>query len=337
MKTFFKIFTGLVLVLLAAAAGGFAYLNMAFPKVGPADDIHIEQSPERLARGQYIVNHVTGCFGCHSDRDWNCFSGPIKEDSLGKGGFLLNKKLMGLPGDFYAKNITPYHLKDWTDGEIVRVLRTGVDKQGQALFPIMPYDSFSKLSQGDLYAIVAYLRTLKPIAYDPPGRRIDFPVNYIVKTIPQNAGPYPPEPDRKNLVEYGRYMVNATGCMHCHTPVDAHGQPLPGLEAAGGMEFHWPDGGTVRSVNISPDPATGIGDWNKDYFIKRFQLGEKMALTHAPVKPGEFNTPMPWQEYGGMTVEDLGAIYEYLHNAVKPVKHQVEKFTPSPTRTASAR
>ncbi len=336
MKPFIKIVTGCAAVLAVACAVGYAYLNAAFPKVEPAGNIRIEATPQRLARGQYLVRHVTGCLGCHSDRDWGCFSGPIKEDTLGKGGFHLDKKLMGLPGDFYAKNITPYHLKDWTDGEIVRALRSGVNKRGEALFPIMPYDDFSGLAQEDLYSIVAYLRTLKPIAFDPHARRLDFPVNLIVKTIPQNPGPFPPAPDRKKTLEYGRYMVNATGCMHCHTPLDGQGRPLPGMEAAGGLEFHWPDGSTVRSVNITPDKETGIGDWSKDYFVKRFKLGQKMAQSHTPVKPGGFNTPMPWQEYGGMTGGDLAAIYAYLHNQVKPVRHQVEKFTPPASQTAFA-
>jgi hypothetical protein len=61
-----------------------------------------------------------------------------------------------------------------------------------------------------------------------------------------------------------------------------------------------------------------------------------MADTHAPVKAGEFNTVMPWPEYGNMTDEDLGAIYEYVHNQVKPVDHNVEKFTAG-TQTASAK
>jgi hypothetical protein len=108
------------------------------------------------------------------------------------------------------------------------------------------------------------------------------------------------------------------------------------MEGAGGMEFHWPDGSTVRALNITPDQATGIGDWSKDYFVKRFKLGENMVEAHAPVKTGEFNTPMPWEEYGGMTDEDLGAIYDYLHNTVKPVKHPVEKFTPPGISTALA-
>ncbi len=336
MRLLIKILGGFVIFLLILCLTGLIYLESAFPKVTPAENIKIDITPQKLARGRYLTQHVVGCLGCHSDRDWNLVGGPIKEETLGKGGFSFNHQLMGLPGEIYAKNITPYHLKDWTDGELIRCLRNGLDKQGNALFPLMPYGDYALLTQEDLYSIVAYLRGLQPIAYTPPERRLDFPVNLIVKTMPQKAQPYLASDNKTNLLAYGHYLINASGCLHCHTPVDGHGNPLADLEAAGGMEFHWPDGSTVRSANITPDKKTGIGEWTRDYFIKRFKLGEKLTASHTPVKPGEINSPMPWGEYGGMTDEDLGAIYEYLHLAVEPVEHNVEKFTPANVQTASS-
>ena len=328
MKIFLKVLGGLALALGVTLAGGILCFNTAFPKVSPAENIQIEADPARLARGKYLVENVTGCIGCHSNRALDQLNFPVKEDTLGQGGFKFDHQLMGLPGTLYSRNITPYGLKDWTDGEIVRVLRTGVNKQGLSLFPLMPYQHLSQLCQEDLYSIVAYIRTLKPIAYDPPPTKLDFPVNFIVKTIPKDAGPFAPAPDPKDKAAYARYMVNATACLDCHTPVDGHGAPLPGMAFAGGMEFHLPNGSTLRSMNITPDKKTGIGDWTKDYFIKRFRLGKQMADSHAPVKSGDFNTFMPWGEYGAMTSEDLGAIYDFLHEQVKPVDHSVEKFTP---------
>lgn len=335
MKMFLKIGGALIVLLVLAAIAGAAYLNLAFPKVSPPESVKIDPSPERLARGKYLAENVTGCFGCHSDRHLDQYNFPLKEGTLGQGGFLFDKKLMGLPGSLYSRNITPYHLKDYTDGELVRVMRTGVNKEGKALFPLMPYQHLAGLSQEDLYSIIAYLRTIKPIANDPPPTRLDFPVNFIVKTIPKDAGPFPAKPGPNDRPAYARYMINACACFDCHTPVDSHGAPMPGMDFAGGMEFHFPDGSTLRTANITPDKKTGIGNWTKDYFIKRFRQGKKMADTAAPVKPGEFNTLMPWPEYGNMTDQDLGALYDYLHDTVKPVNHQVEKFTPPGTQTAS--
>jgi len=328
MKFALKLVVALIGLMVILAGAGAVYFNQTFPKVSAAEDIRIESTPARLARGRYLAENVTGCFGCHSDRDLTQYNFPLKEGTLGQGGFKFDHDLMGLPGTLYSRNITPYHLKDWTDGELVRVLRTGVNKQGQALFPLMPYQHFGKLCREDLYSIIAYIRTLKPIAYDPPPTKLQFPVNFIVRTIPQDAGPFPPAPDKKDRAGYARYMANATACYDCHTPVDAHGSPVPGMDFAGGMEFHFPDGSTLRSQNITPDTRNGIGEWTKDYFIKRFRLGKTMADTRAAVKAGEFNTLMPWPEYGKMTDEDLGAIYDFLHEQVKAVDHAVEKFTP---------
>jgi hypothetical protein len=330
-----KIFGGLVLILLIALGSGYFYLVTAFPKVSPAEKITIEPTGQRLARGKYLAENACDCFGCHSNHDFQSFGIPVKPETRGQGGFLFDHKLMGLPGDIYSRNITPYHLGDWTDGEIVRSLRAGVNKQGEALFPLMPFDDFSALSREDIYSIVAYIRTLKPLSYDPPERRLEFPVNLIVRTLSKDAGPYPPDPDPKDKVAYGHYLMNATGCMHCHTPADPHGAPLPGMDFAGGTEFHFPDGSTVRAANITPDKATGIGEWSKEAFVKRFRLGKKMVDSHLPVKPGEFNSVMPWEGYGGMTEGDLGALYDYLHGQVKPVKNYVEKFTPPGAQTAS--
>jgi len=319
---------GLLVLVVMAAMVGYLYFSVTFPRVSPAENLKIESTPVRLARGKYLVENVTGCFGCHSDRVLSQYNFPLKEGTLGRGGFLFSKQLMGLPGNLYSRNITPYNLGKWTDGEIVRVLRTGVNREGKALFPLMPYPHLAGLCQEDLYSIVAYIRTLQPIAYDPPATKLDFPVNFIVKTIPHDPGPFPEFPDKKDKTTYARYMINATACYDCHTPVDAHGQPVPGMDFAGGMEFYFPDGSTLRTANITPDQKTGIGDWTKGYFIKRFREGKTMADTHAIVKPGEFNTLMPWPEYGNMTDGDLGAIYDYLHDQAKPVVHQVEKFTP---------
>jgi mono/diheme cytochrome c family protein len=326
MKLLSKVMVGLACFAAIGAGAGLAGFSHSYPKVKPAEDLTIESNPNRLARGRYLVENVCGCVGCHSDSVGDQFNYPVKAETRGGGGEVFDQST-GLPGRLVSRNITPYHLKNWTDGEIARALRVGVNQQGQALFPLMPYPRFRNLSQEDLYSIVVYLRTLPPVAKDPEPTKLDFPMNLIVRTLPQDAGAYPASPDPKDHPAYARYMANAAGCADCHTPVDHHGAPLPGMDFAGGMEYHNPDGTTLRSVNITPDRQTGIGEWTKDYFIQRFRKGAAMAERHAMVKPGEFNTVMPWGEYGKMTDEDLGALYDFLHEQVKPVSHSVDKFT----------
>ncbi|RZL08774.1 MAG: hypothetical protein EOO89_22255 [Pedobacter sp.] len=97
------------------------------------------------------------------------------------------------------------------------------------------------------------------------------------------------------------------------------------MEFAGGREFSAP-GGSVFSSNITSDIATGIGGWTKEQFIARFKQYGKGYEPHE-VKPGEFQTIMPWMMYAQMTDSDLSAIYTYIHS-LKPIKNQVTRFVP---------
>lgn len=315
---------GLILTARFALAGaGVGYLYVAFPAAPPPDAGKVVATPELLARGEYLVEHVALCTDCHSQRNVNRFTGPIKPETKGAGGEHFGREL-GLPGDIYGRNITPAALGDWSDGELKRAIVSGVNKKGEALFPLMPYPAFSHLCESDVDAIVAYLRTLQPITSDVIERTLDFPVNLLVRTLPT-----PPDPwkcsDAVSGVERGRYLVTVASCDHCHTQ-RKDGNPVRGMDFGGGVEFRLPTGGVVRSANLTPH-ETGLRSWTKEMFVARFKAMRAEGITYQ-VKPGEFNTPMPWTMYAGMTDEDLGAIYDYLRT-LEPVRNQVEKFTPS--------
>jgi len=143
----------------------------------------IKGTAQQVARGKYLAYHVSACIDCHSTRNWSKFSGPIKAGTIGKGGETFDQR-MGLPGKFISRNITPYNLHDWTDGDIYRAITTGVTKDGHPLFSVMPYQSYGKMDPRDFKAIIAYIRTLKPITYDPPASEANFPMNLILQTIP---------------------------------------------------------------------------------------------------------------------------------------------------------
>lgn len=320
MKKFLKIFGGIVLALVVLVGGGLLYFISAFPKVGPAADLKIEPTSEKIARGKYLANHVSVCIDCHSTRSFDFYSGPIIPGTEGKGG----EKFVDAAGTFYPPNITPAALSNWSDGEILRAITSGVAKDGTALFPMMPYPIFNQLASDDAEAIVAYLRTLSPIPNEVPRSKLNFPLNLIVRTIPQPYQPQP-RPPASDTLAYGKYMSTVSGCNFCHTPVDERGQQLPKMDFAGGMEFKDPVLGTIRSANITPEQDTGIGAWDKAYFVGRFKEYADSSKSHIPVTKGSDNTVMPWTMYAGMTEEDLSAIYSYLRT-VAPVKNQVERF-----------
>jgi mono/diheme cytochrome c family protein len=323
MKKVKKILLWLVGIVVVCLAGLLLYVKIGLPNVGEPPSMTVESSPERIAAGEYLANHVTVCIDCHSKRDWTRFSGPPTEGTLGMGGDNFDQRF-GFPGKYYAKNITPEGLIHHTDGELFRAITTGVSKDGKALFPIMPYLSYGQMDEEDIKSIIAYIRTLKPVKNDVPGSVSDFPMNFIINLIPKKAQ-FTTKPQKSDLVNYGKYLVNSAGCIECHTRA-SKGKLIAGTEYGGGREFPLPDGSLVRSSNISPDTATGIGSWNSETFVYYFHsLADSLTLV-TKLSPGDFNSVMPWTMYGNMTDEDLTAISAYL-KTIKPIQNKVEKFT----------
>jgi hypothetical protein len=324
MKKASKIIIYVVLALVIIIGALLSYVKFALPNVGDAPDLKVEQTPQRVERGKYLATHVAVCMDCHSTRDWSQFSGPIDPKSLGAGGEKFDQAA-GLPGTIYSANITPHNLKSWTDGELFRAITTGVKKDGSAIFPIMPYAAYGKMDKEDIYSIIAFIRTLPEQQTASPERELDFPLNFIVNTIPAKANPAP-VPSASKQIEYGAYIANASACFECHTNV-VDGTPIEGMDFAGGREFKLP-GGSVFTANITPDKETGIGHWTKDQFVARFKAYADSGHKMKAISGTEFQTIMPWTMYGGMKVQDLEAIYTYL-KTLKPVKNQVTKFVPA--------
>ncbi|MEP6748944.1 MAG: cytochrome C [Bacteroidota bacterium] len=323
MKKALKIlgYTLLSLVLIISIL--LVYIKTALPNVDAAPVLKITYTPERIERGRYLANTVTVCMDCHSTRDWTKFAGPLTEGTLGKGGERFDHKI-GFPGVYYSKNITPAGIIRYTDGELFRLITTGVTKEGRAMFPVMPYGHYGKMDPEDIQSIIAYIRTLAPIENKVPESVSDFPMNFIINTIPSKA--IPEEiPAKPNLLAYGKYMVNASACVECHTKV-AKGQIMQELAFSGGREFSLQDGSVVRSANITADVSTGIGSWTKETFINRFKAFADSSYHPKQVAAGEFNSVMPWNMYSKMNTEDLGAIYTYIAS-LKPIQNKVEKFT----------
>lgn len=322
MKRIVKVLLIIVAVLVILVSGTAAYIYYVLPDVGAAPSITIGRTAQRIERGKYLVNSVAACMVCHANRNFDLFAGPVDSASFGAGGAEYGKR-MGFPGTVYSRNITPYALHNWTDGELLRALIMGVRKDGTALFPIMPYKRYAQMDREDIYAIIVYLRSLKPISSESPERKLDFPLNFIVNTIP-TAAELNNRVDSSNTIQYGNYLANAASCIECHSQVNK-GSVIPGTEFAGGRQFNMRTGVVVYSPNITPDKETGIGNWTRETFIQRFKMYEDSSLRNTPVKPGSFNTPMPWITYSSMTSKDLSAIYDYLQT-LKPVKNQNKPF-----------
>jgi mono/diheme cytochrome c family protein len=224
-----------------------------------------------------------------------------------------------LSGKVYPPNISSDKetgAGNWTDDQLSRAIREGIRHDGRALFPMMPYENYSHLSDEDLASVIVYLRSLPPVRHVVPKTELVFPVNYLIRDVPQPITAPVPPPDLSTPVKRGEWLVRVAGCRDCHTPQNM-GKPLPGLDLAGGwvMKGPW---GTVASTNITPDPS-GISYYDDDLFLKVMRSGYVNARELAPI--------MPWWVHRGMTDEDLKAMFAYLRT-VPPVKHRVDNTEP---------
>ena len=157
-----------------------------------------------IERGEYLAIHVAPCMDCHSKRDFSKYSGPVIPGTEGMGGEVFDHKLFdAMPGTVYAKNITPdpeTGIGTWTDDEILRAITQGINKNGDTLFPIMPYANLNHMAKSDLLSIIAYIRTLKPIKNKIPARQLMIPISmaYPAPALQPSvdANVRPPESDK---------------------------------------------------------------------------------------------------------------------------------------------
>jgi hypothetical protein len=303
-----KALLAVIALLVLGTAFFFFRFTVLLPRDIPVPVITLPTSPAEIERGRYLANHVAVCMDCHSTRDWNYFAGPLVPGTLGKGGEVFDRD-SGLPGVLISKNITPHALGDWSDGEVFRAVTGGLQNDGDALFPLMPYDAYRTMDERDVLAIIAYLRTLAPIDNDVPDHQLDFPLNLIVNSIPKAAELR--TINRDDPVEYGGYLAQMAGCTWCHTPINATQQSVPEQLLAGGHEFML-NGKLIRASNISSDKDTGIGNWTRAQFIARFRQYQGEAGRTIPLDEDGNNTLMSWTLFADMTDTDLSAIYTFL-------------------------
>src|SRR4029453_7463930 len=157
------------------------------------------------------------------------------------------------------------------------------------------------MSNEDVASIVVYLRTVPPIKRPLPTTKMPFPLNFLMQNVPQPVTAAVPTPDQFKQVENGNYLVKMAACADCHTPQEK-GQPMPGMNFAGGFLLHEPKGDVV-STNITPAPS-GIGYYNDATFIQALRTGKVGAR---PLR-----SSMPWYFFGKISDNDLESMFAYL-------------------------
>src|SRR5260221_3021029 len=169
----------------------------------------------RIDRGKYLALNVAGCLYCHSHRDYKWFSGPTVSGTEGMGCQKFDKDFRGIPGIVYSRNTPPAAIRSWTDEKVIRAITQGISQKGDTLYPLMPYPHFNKMSKDDVLSIVAFLRTLSPIANEVPKRQLRIPIQVAVPSLPDNTLEKNLRPAYADRVEYGGDIFNHPPLADC--------------------------------------------------------------------------------------------------------------------------
>jgi cytochrome c553 len=275
----------------------------------------VDRTPERLRRGEYLVETVSACGVCHSGRDGGDFVFDGESTSLHlAGGYGLALPEMGL--DLWFPNLTPdarTGLGRWSDDEVMRAIRDGVSRDGRMLVPAMPYRSYRAMSDEDVRSVVAYLRSLPAVSSPAPPRpsRVRGLAGFLLARGAEHRAPaaHVSAPDPSDRVAWGGYLVRIAGCPDCHARKTSGVMRAPAdpMWMAGGAWDDLPGVGRVYMRNLTPDRATGLGRWTQEDFIRAMRTG--MRLDGKRMAP-----PMSlyMAHWSAMDDADLKAIAEYL-------------------------
>ncbi len=258
-----------------------------------------------VGRGRYLVETIGACGNCHSGRDDDGNFIPGLELA---GNFVIDEPAFTA----YAPNITPdpeTGIGNWTDEELDRAIREGIDRDGRVMIPPMAFPYFRDISSNDMAAIIAYLRSVPAVS-----RQVPDSVAKMPEVLPPTWGPPVTEPvpdiPRTDRIEYGRYLTHTLGhCTQCHTPLTPTGEDFSRIGA--GMNIYpRPFGANVEewsaiAANITQHEVLGIGTWTDDE-IKR-------AIVQGISRDGRVMLPfMAFDFYNGISDEDLELIVEYV-------------------------
>jgi mono/diheme cytochrome c family protein len=263
-------------------------------------------------RGRRVFDAAGGC-GCHTDTEHG-------------GARLAGGRAIRTPyGTFYGTNITPDRetgIGTWTEDDFVRAMTLGVAPDGTSYFPVFPYLSFTRMDRKDLADLWAYLSAQPPVHRANRAHEVSPPFGWrfllpVWKWLYFRPGTFRPDPARGARWNRGAYLVQGAGhCGECHTPRDPLGGPRRDMALAGSTSG--PEG--ELAPNITPDPTTGIGDWQRPDVVWLLQTGLKpdgdsvQGLMAEAIEHG----------YKDLPAEDLEVIAVYLE-ALPPIVHRLKK------------
>ena len=290
-----------VAVVAAAVAAGMLWINGDTSADNVASDTVLTSQPPTAAdsaaieRGRYVAI-ASDCTACHT----------MPESKLPlAGGYKISTPFGGI----YASNITPdteTGIGSWTERDFFRAVRHGKGKEGEHLYPAMPYNAYVKLTDQDMHDLWMYMRSVKPIHYQVPETNLGFPYNIRLAMMGwnllffKNAG-FQVDNSQSAQWNRGAYLVEGPEhCAACHTAKNLIGGDSRDYLQGGNLgEWHAPD--------ITPNPHTGIGSWSEQQVVDYLKLGSNhVAVASGPMAEAVTNSTQH------LTEDDLKAIAVYL-------------------------
>lgn len=304
MKKFLKYLLILVLVVVGAAAAFAAFIAIrGIPKFDdvPVPEYKVEVTPVRVERGKKLAELL--CVHCHMDPKSGSLTGTFMKEAPPEFG-VIN-----------SQNITQdkeYGIGNYSDGELLRLLRTGIKKDLQYAPPWMA--KVPHMSDEDVASIIAFLRSDDPLVAAKavpdlpcePSFLSKFLCFVAFKPLPMPSGPVP-QPDTTDKVALGKYLVYNLECYGCHSADFKTMNPLEPEKSSGYMSGgNKPldmDGNVIVTMNLTPDKETGIGNWSEEKFVKALKYG---------IKDGEPALRYPMVPFAQLTDHEAASIYAYL-------------------------
>jgi mono/diheme cytochrome c family protein len=268
-----------------------------------------------VQKGEYVAR-AADCMSCHTAPGGKPFAG--------------GDELKTVFGSIYGPNITPDRrtgIGTWSKAEFTRAVRRGVRKDGGLLYPAMPYVDYTKMTDQDMDALWAYMRSVPAVDHAVPDaeKTFKFPFNIRAGNAAWQAlffkpARWMPTSDKSAAWNRGNYLVTVLGhCGECHTPKDVAKAQKYSYHLTGGQLEGW------YAPDIANDPLSAIARFNVDQVAHFLKTG---------VLPDNTTAVGPMQEtihdsLAHLTEDDLHAIALYLKEQPKPQSQNPERATVS--------
>jgi mono/diheme cytochrome c family protein len=300
---------------------------LLYAALGPATAAYAagidNQSFDQVERGRYL-SIVGNCAGCHT--------------LPGSGHKLAGGRILETPfGSLLSSNITPDAVTGigaWTDDEFINAMTKGTGRNGEHLFPAMPYTYYTKISRDDALAIRAYLNTLPPVHNQVRANQLPFPLNVRENLVAWDrlffrAGEF--QPDASKSAEWNRGAYLSEGLEHCglcHTPKNEAGGDEQSRALQGYALQGW------FAADLTNDPRRGLGSWSADDIATYLKSGSNKFASATGLMAEVIS-----DSTSKMSDADLHAIAEYLKDRpgdpANTPRNRTEGLAPPPAPPSS--